>query len=82
MISRNLWHIPKDKPLKAVRLVLSLGGFFCDVPHLTTSNKNEVVGNKKLSLGANVGLCLESLGRLESLGGRKSREFSEVGRLH
>ena len=37
--SRNLRHIPKSRPLKAVLFVLSLRGLFCDAPHLTASDK-------------------------------------------
>ena len=40
-LSRNLRHIPKSRPPKAVLFVLSLGGLFCDAPHLTASDKKQ-----------------------------------------
>ena len=34
---------PKSKPLRAVGQLLSLSGFFCDAPHLMTSDKKFLV---------------------------------------
>ena len=42
-LSRNLRHIPKSRPPKAVLFVLSLGGLFCDAPHLTASDKKQFI---------------------------------------
>ena len=36
-------YIPKSRPPKAVLFVLSIGGLFCDVPHLTASDKKQFV---------------------------------------
>ena len=39
MIRRNLRHIPKRYPTWAVLQVLSQVGYFCDITHLTPSDK-------------------------------------------
>ena len=69
MIVSHLCHIPKSKSPKAVLIVLSLGDFFCDAPHLTASDK-------KLGCGANW-VVLRDIGEFREI--REIKEIREKG---